>query len=83
MITNQPELVPADWPECWLYYARQVSDGKAIVVQNQCGDKMRVEKNGDLTYLCTCGSTFRRAPGFQNEEARAWVIEHTPHLGAL
>ena len=74
-----PDLVPPDWPACWLFYRRGDCQGNDRV---QLGERTSIEKNGDLTYSCACGSTFRRTPGFHIDEAREWVSAHAPHVEA-
>lgn len=74
-----------DWPECWCFYNRADTNAKGELAGSTrpvVGARTTVTKGGALTYTCTstCGSTFTRLPGFQNEEARAWVEAHRHHL---
>lgn len=65
------------WPKCWLWELwAKASEGS----ENRCGTHVIREANGSLRYRCDCGDTFHRHPGTLNEEAQAWVTEHTPHL---
>lgn len=87
-----------EWPAYWLYYIRAEikaqnepiattdSKGETKVshgsVRYDCGAGVKFLK-GTLMYSCPCGSTFQRIPEDKNQEARAWVVEHTPHIGEL
>lgn len=72
-------LEPAVWPECWLFKMRAAEVGKEASAR--CGSHV-LFAGGRLVYRCDCGAKFTREPGFLNDETRAWVVEHTPHVGA-
>jgi hypothetical protein len=81
-----PILYPLEWPACWLFEIRGdigVDPRKPVAeTRYNLGELTTIERGGAITYRCRCGAKFTRAPGFQNQEAGAWVIRHIGHVSS-